>query len=59
MMRGRKNLAIAAFDAWNGLWEGALSAHNRFLCLEVLQRLDYGDDCFEWRIRPRRPSKVG
>ncbi len=59
MMRGRKNLASAAFDAWNGLWEGALSAHNRFLCLEVLQRLDYGDDCFEWRIRPRRPSKVG
>jgi hypothetical protein len=27
--------AAAAFRAWNGLWEGALAAHNRFLRLDV------------------------
>jgi hypothetical protein len=46
----------AAFEAWNGVWEGALSVHSRRLTLEVRQRLDRGDPCFEWRIRPRRPA---
>lgn len=41
-----------AFDAWNCLWEGALSVHNRHLRLMVTQRMDRGDLCFEWRIRP-------
>jgi hypothetical protein len=54
LMRGIENLPGSAFDGWNGLWQGALSVHNRFLALEVLRRIDYGDDCFEWRIRPRR-----
>jgi hypothetical protein len=42
-----------AFEAWNCLWEGALSVHNRRLRLEVTQRMDRGDDCFEWRIRQK------
>jgi hypothetical protein len=53
VMRGARDIPDCAFDAWNGLWRGALAAHNRFLVLEVLQRQDYGDDCWEWRIRRR------
>ncbi|MBI3964214.1 MAG: hypothetical protein HY329_01155 [Chloroflexi bacterium] len=53
LMRGISNLPAASFEAWNGLWEGALSVHNRRLRLEVLGRLDLGDSHFEWRIRPR------
>ncbi|PHQ72243.1 MAG: hypothetical protein COB93_01080 [Sneathiella sp.] len=53
LMRGTGPHPTSVFDAWNQLWQGALSVHNRFLVLEVLQRQDYGDDCFEWRIRPR------
>jgi len=52
-MRGLANLSPAVFEAWNGLLEGALAVHNRFLVLEVLRRLDYGDGAFEWRIRAR------
>ena len=59
LMRGCENISSSAFEAWNGLWQGALLAHNRFLALEVLQRMDYGDDCFEWRIRERGASKLG
>jgi hypothetical protein len=55
LMRGIPSVSPAVFEAWNGLFEGALAVHNRFLVLEVLQRLDYGDDAFEWRIRARGP----
>ena len=51
LMRGLTQLSPAVFEAWNGLHEGALSVHNRFLALEVRSRLDYGDPYFEWRIR--------
>jgi len=44
------------FEAWNGLFEGALMVHNRFCVLDVVQRLDYGDPCIEWRIRQRRAT---
>jgi hypothetical protein len=54
LMRGIADVSPAIFEAWNGLAEGALAVHNRFLVLEVLRRLDYGDDAFEWRIRERR-----
>ena len=54
LMRGIEGLPTAVFEAWNGLFEGALMAHNRFLVLEVLARRDYGDDAFVWRIRERR-----
>ena len=53
LMAGLAPLHPAVFDAWNGLWEGALMVHNRFCALEVLARMDYGDPCFTWRIRPR------
>jgi hypothetical protein len=58
VMRGVRDIPECAFDAWNGLWRGALTAHNRFLVLEVLQRLDYGDECIEWRIRRRAASST-
>lgn len=58
LMRDHANVARCAFDAWNGLWEGALTAHNRFLVLESMQRMDYGDECFEWRIRERKASRL-
>jgi hypothetical protein len=53
LMRGIEPLSPAIFEAWNGLLEGALAVHDRFLVLEVLSRLDWGDDAFLWRIRRR------
>jgi hypothetical protein len=58
LMRGQTNIPDAAFDGWNGLWQGALLAHNRFLVLEVLNRMDYGDDFFCWRIRKRATPQI-
>jgi hypothetical protein len=53
LMAGLGPLPASVFDAWNGLWEGALSVHDRRLGLTVLRRLDQGDPCIEWRIRRR------
>jgi len=39
------------FEAWNGLFEGALSVHNRTLRLNVEAREDLGDDATVWLIR--------
>ena len=58
LMRGFSNIPDCAFEAWNGLWEGALTVHNRFLMLDVSQRMDRGDPCFEWRIRWREASQL-
>lgn len=55
LMRGLDPLSPAIFEAWNGLLEGALAVHNRFLVLETLSRLDYGDATFTWRLRRRAP----
>ncbi len=38
------------FEAWNGLWEGALAVHNRHLVLEPVARRDRGDDVWRWRV---------
>ena len=54
LMRGLEPLSPAIFEAWNGLLEGALTVHDRFLTLEVLSRLDWGDPAFTWRIRRRK-----
>ncbi|MDP6833478.1 MAG: hypothetical protein QF521_08675 [Alphaproteobacteria bacterium] len=54
LMRGRDNVHPAVFEAWNGLWQGCLAVHNRFLALQIGDRMDYGDDAFEWRIRKVR-----
>lgn len=48
-MSGRPSPAV--FESWNGLWEGALTSHNRFCRWQVLDRLDQGDDAFRWRVR--------
>lgn len=53
-MRGVADLHPAAFTAWNGLLEGALSAHDRHLEFDVAARLDLGDPGFVWRITRRR-----
>lgn len=53
LMRGLAPLPSSVFEAWNGLLEGALSVHDRFLVLDVLARLDRGDPAFVWRIRRR------
>jgi hypothetical protein len=58
LVRGLAAVSPAVFEAWNGVLEGALSVHNRFLVLEVLRRVDYGDDGLEWRIRPRGPRNT-
>ena len=52
-MQGVASPPAAVFDSWNAIWQGALSVHNRRLVLEVRRRLDQGDPCFEWRVRPR------
>jgi hypothetical protein len=54
LMRGRDNEHGAVFEAWKGLWEGCLAVHNRFLAIQIGDRMDYGDDAFEWRIRKVR-----
>jgi hypothetical protein len=51
LMANRPSLSPAVFDAWNELWVGAALAHDRFIRLEVTQRRDRGDECWEWRIR--------
>jgi hypothetical protein len=51
LTRGLPPLSPAVFEAWNGLLEGLLSVHNRFLVLETMERLDQGDGSFTWRIR--------
>jgi len=51
MMEGRHGVTGAEFDAWNGLWQGALAVHNRHLSLTIDSRMDRGDPCWQWRIR--------
>jgi hypothetical protein len=54
LMAGLGALSPAVFDAWNELWVGALSIHDRRLRLAVARRLDAGDRSIEWAIT-RRP----
>ncbi len=51
LMRGINNPSPAIFEAWNGLFEGALAVHDRFLVLEAINRIDWGDAEIVWRIR--------
>jgi hypothetical protein len=53
LMRGLEPLSPAIFEAWNGLLEGAIAVHDRFLVLDVTSRLDRGDAVTTWRIRGR------
>ncbi len=58
LMRGLGPLSPAIFEAWNGLFEGALAVHDRFLILEATERIDWGDARITWRIR-RREEALG
>jgi len=58
-MRGQEAQPDCVFDAWNGLWRGALAVHDRFLALEVVGRRDWGDPAIVWRIRRRGPVASG
>jgi hypothetical protein len=53
LMEGVSPLPPSVFDAWNAIWEGALSVHDRRLALLVTRRLDHGDPCIEWRLGRR------
>jgi hypothetical protein len=54
--RAARDLALpdplAAFDSWNELWLGAAAAHDRFLGVETLRRLDEHGWSISWRIAP-------
>jgi hypothetical protein len=52
LMRGVPAVPDSVFPAWNGLLEGLLAVHDRFLRLHVQARRDRGDPAFEWTIRP-------
>jgi hypothetical protein len=47
---GASPLAPAAFQAWNALWEGALSVHNRALRLESTHSLGGAEPTITWRV---------
>lgn len=53
LMAGLTSLSPAVFDAWNELWLGALSIHDRHLRLTVAIRPDIGDPSVEWRVDRR------
>ncbi len=50
LMPNRDGLHPAAFDIWNGLFEGMVAAHNRRLRLRVAARMDAGDTHWAWTI---------
>lgn len=58
LMRGVQGVPASAFDGWNGLLEGLLAVHDRFLRAQVCARMDQGDDAFEWEIGPRGSAPV-
>ena len=47
---GDPDVSPAIFDAWNELWAGALSIHDRRARLSVVQRPREGDAAVVWRI---------
>lgn len=51
LTRGLGPQSSAVFEAWNGLLEGLLTVHNRWLVIETTERLDFGDPSTTWRIR--------
>jgi hypothetical protein len=53
LMRGRDDADDAVFRAWNGLWEGCLAVHDRFLTMDTVRRRTQQGHEFEWRIGPR------
>ncbi len=55
LMRGLETECVPEmFDGWRGLWEGVLAVFDPATRVDVIDRLDLGDDAFRWRIAPRR-----
>jgi hypothetical protein len=59
LMQGVAAVPASVFEAWNALWEGALSVHDRHVRLAVTRRLDRGEACTEWRLRGPAPRRAG
>lgn len=55
LLRGLGPLHPCVFEGWQGLVEGMLQVHDRFLLLDTPERADWGDAHTTWRIR-RRPA---
>ena len=56
LLRGLEHPHAAMLPIWNGLWEGCLAAHDRFLRWQTdTAELDGGGAAFAWRILPRPP----
>ncbi len=53
LMQGLSPLPGEVFDAWNELWVGALSVHNRFLRLDLLERPESDGSGAVWGVRGR------
>lgn len=51
--RGLGPLSPAVFDGWTGMHEGMLAAHDRFLVMQAVERVDFGDPFTRWTIRRR------
>ena len=58
LMRGIANPSPGVMDAWNGLIEGLAMVHNRFLTIELVERVDHGAPQTVWRIRERAPGAI-
>jgi hypothetical protein len=58
LMRGIANPSTGVLDAWNGLIEGLAMVHNRFLTVDVVERVDLGAPRTVWRIRRRSAGDV-
>lgn len=56
LVRGMESLDAATvavlFDAWNELWHGCLSVHDRFRAWRVTARPTGADDAVGWQITP-------
>ena len=58
LMRAVPAVPDSVFPAWNGLLEGLLAVHDRFLRLDVRARRDLGDSHFEWAVLPRSAAPI-
>lgn len=58
LMRAVPAVPDSVFPAWNGLLEGLLAVHDRFLRLDVRGRRDLGDPHFEWAVLPRAAAPL-
>jgi hypothetical protein len=58
LMRGIANPSPGVLEAWNGLIEGLAMVHNRFLTVDVVDRVDLGAPRTVWRIRRRAAGTI-